>query len=477
MSPILRLAIPSILAGISIPLVGIVDVAIIGHIADTSAVAGIALGTMLFDLLYWNFGFLRTGTSGLTAQALGRGDQSECSRLLGQGLLTALAVALCIWLLQWCFVSLVLWCVPGSEEASAFARQYFAVRIWAAPATLMLMAIKGWLIGMQNTRASMVVDLTVNLGNIAASWLLTIGMGNYHGIGAIGVAWGTLAAQYIGLLTAVAILFIQYPTHLTTSNIRTTSVSPLSPITYNLSPIKALLPTRAFFRLNANLFVRSTCMLVIYIGYTVVAAGYGDTELAVSNLLMKLFLFFSYFADGFAYAGEALVGKEGATADGWQLTPAVRQTIRSLMMWAIAIGIGGSLVYATCATPLLRVMTDSAELLAAARPYYIWLALMPIASSLAFVWDGIYIGKADGRALRNSLLWAVLAFLLPLVLLSLSAHLLSADTPLSAQHPSALYPLSPITYLLSPQTLYLSYFLHLVVRSLYFTLLYRKTVK
>ena len=171
---ILRLAIPSILANITIPLVGLVDTAIVGHISDAHAIGGIAVGTMLFDLLYWNFGFLRVGTSGMTAQAFGRDDRECCARLFTQSVGIALLGAVLIWLLQWVFVTGVLYLVPCSPEVDAFAREYFFIRVWAAPATLSLMAIKGWFIGMQDTVSPMITDIVVNVVNMVVSYVLAV---------------------------------------------------------------------------------------------------------------------------------------------------------------------------------------------------------------------------------------------------------------------------------------------------------------
>ena len=295
------MAVPSILANITIPLVGIVDVAIIGHISSAAAVGGIAVGTMLFDLLYWNFGFLRVGTSGMTAQAYGRGDVPEQAKLLTQSMTIAFGGALGIWLLQWFFVTLVLYLMPCSPEVADFARQYFFVRVWAAPATLALFALKGWFIGMQNTIAPMITDIVVNVVNMVASYALAV----YTPLGAIGVAWGTLIAQYTGLATAAVILAIQYKRHLSLIQIRESM---------RWSEMKH------FFVLNTNLFLRSLAFMVIYVGYTIFMSAYGDTELAVSAIIMKIFMFFSYFIDGFAYAAEAMVGKAGVkTIDDWTI--------------------------------------------------------------------------------------------------------------------------------------------------------------
>ena len=203
---ILRLSIPSILANITVPIVGIVDVAIAGHIANASAIGGIAIGSMLFDLLYWNFGFLRVGTGGMTAQAFGRKDPQGMMDIFTQSLSIALMAAVFIFAIGWLFVDVVMLCVPCSPEVESFARQYFWIRIWAAPATLSLMAFKGWFIGAQNTVNPMICDIVVNVVNMAASFYLAV----YTPLGAIGVAYGTVIAQYTGLFTAVMLLVLGY---------------------------------------------------------------------------------------------------------------------------------------------------------------------------------------------------------------------------------------------------------------------------
>ena len=171
---ILKLAIPSILANITIPLVGLVDVAIIGHISDATAIGGIAIGTLLFDLLYWNFGFLRVGTSGLTAQAFGAKDDRLAVGIFRQNLLLAGFSTLLVWAIQWLFLMVALKCIPCTPEVADFASRYFYIRIWAAPATLGLMVFKGWFIGMQNTVAPMVCDIVVNVVTMVASYVLAL---------------------------------------------------------------------------------------------------------------------------------------------------------------------------------------------------------------------------------------------------------------------------------------------------------------
>ena len=405
---ILRLAVPSILANITIPLVGIVDTAIVGHLGTASAIGGIAIGTMLFDLLYWNFGFLRIGTSGLTAQAFGRrriasggeqpcgessgGEQEavsgECRKILAQSLSVAAIAALFVWAIQWLFVTAVLAIVPCSAEVASVARQYFFVRIWAAPATLMLFTFKGWFIGMQDTKSPMAVDILVNVVNMVASYVLAV----HTPLGVVGVAFGTVIAQYSGLILAVGILGFRY---IDISIFRDLEV---------WKDAMRWSEMRRMMALNGNLVIRSLCFIVVYVGFTSLASRYGDTELAVSSIIMKLFMFFSYFVDGFAYAGEALVGK------AYGERTAVNGIVKSLFNWAIGVGIVFTAIYALWGEGCIALMTNDAEVLVAAQRYRIWLIAMPLVSALAFMWDGVYIGATAGVHIRNSMIWAAVGF-------------------------------------------------------------------
>ncbi len=384
---ILQLAVPSILANITIPLVGVVDTAIVGHISDASAIGGIAIGTMLFDLLYWNFGFLRVGTSGMTAQAFGRGDRTECTRLLTQSLGIVGIATMAIWVLQWLFVTAVLACVPCSPEVASFAREYFFVRIWAAPATLSLLAMKGWFIGMQDTVSPMAVDILVNVVNMVVSYVLAV----HTPLGPIGVAYGTLVAQYSGLVLAVMILWLKY-------HLQSTRAELWAALRWERM--------RRLMQLNGNLFIRSLCFMVVYVGFTSLASKYGDTELAVSAILMKLFMLFSYFVDGFAFAGEALVGRY----IGERAPRMTRRAVRLLFNWSLGVGLIFTAVYALWGDDCIRLITTDMMVIDGARPYMVWLIAMPIVSTLAFMWDGVYVGATAGIQIRNSMIWAAVAF-------------------------------------------------------------------
>lgn len=384
---ILRLALPSILANITVPLVGMVDLAVAGHLGSpgeaATLIGGISVGTMLFDLLYWNFGFLRVGTGGLTAQAYGREDWQGTRVILFRGVVLALLIAALILVLQWPFVHLALYVTHGSDAVRELALRYFFIRIWAAPATLSLMSIKGWFIGMQDTVSSMATDLVVNVVNIVASVIL----GRW--IGFSGIAWGTVIAQFTGLAFAGVLIARRMP-----------------PGKGGIRQAVSGADLRAFLTMNGNLFVRSLCMVAIYVGFTMISARYGDLVLAVGAILMKLLLLFSFFTDGFAYAAEALVGKFIGRRD----IPAVKMTVRHVFVWSMGVGMFFVLVYLFGSDPAFRVLTSDAQVVQAARPFYFWLLLMPPIGCAAFTWDGVFVGATASRSLRNSLVWALLAF-------------------------------------------------------------------
>ena len=426
---ILRLAIPSILANITIPLVGLVDTIIVGHISDAHAIGGIAIGAMLFDLLYWNFGFLRVGTSGMTAQAYGRGDNQHCARLLTQSVTIALVGAVIIWALQWLFVTAVLAVVPCSQQVSAFAREYFFIRIWAAPATLSLMAFKGWFIGMQDTVSPMAIDIVVNVVNMVVSYVLAV----YTPLGALGVAYGTLAAQFTGLLLSLVIILWKYQYVW-----RGVSLWRLAKDKQGIGNL---------ITLNANLFVRSLCFMIVYVGFTSLSSLYGDTDLAVCSILMKLFMLFSYFVDGFAYAGEALVGKYvGEQQVHSQKESSLARVVRLLFIWSLGVGCLFTLIFALLASPIYHIMTSDLLVLNRLADFTPWLVAMPIISTLAFMWDGVFAGATAGKQIRNAMIYAAIGFVIGYV---------------------ALYHWWGI------QALFVGYFLHLLARVLYLTFTWR----
>ncbi len=449
---ILSLAIPSILANITVPLVGMVDIAVAGNLSTSSAtlIGGIAVGSMLFDLLYWNFAFLRVGTGGLTAQAYGRSDFMEAARILARAIGIALGCALFLIAIQWLFIKGAFLVVDATVQVKELARQYFFIRIWAAPATLSLMAFKGWFIGMQDSLSPMLTDLTVNGVNIAASIVLALGIPSFSlgsmsfsgvaGMGFSGIATGTVLAQYCGLLTAVVLLLLKYSGRI---------LKHLS-----LSDLKGLFAggqTRSFFVMNADLMVRSLCFIAIYIGFTTISASYGDLLLAVGSIMMKLLLIFSYFTDGFAYAGEALTGKYIGAGNSLML----RRTVLWTFVWSMGIALIFMGLYQWGGECMLRMMTSDEAVVSAARAYLPWLLMMPLVGCAAFTWDGIYIGATASRKMRNSMLWATLSFFV----VYYAGQLFNDWTPEGRLH-----------------VLMAAYFAHLIARTVHLSLNFRRSV-
>ena len=456
---ILKLAIPSILANITVPIVGMVDIAVAGHL-DTNAatlIGGIAIGTMLFDLLYWNFGFLRVGTGGLAAQAYGRGDSRECARILTRSAGIALSCALLLIAVQWLFVKAAFLVVDCTPEVRELASRYFFIRIWAAPATLGLMAFKGWFIGMQDSVSPMAVDLIVNGMNVLMSFVLALGIPalGYDGIGFSGIAAGTVVAQYSGLLAALLLVLFKY---------YRTTVSLLDRTDF--AELFKGSETRRFFVMNTELFVRSLCFIAIYIGFTVISARYGELLLAVSSIMMKLLMIFSYFTDGFAYAGEAMTGRFIGAKDEQML----RQTVKWTFVWSMSIALIFMVIYQFGGLSLLKMMTSDQMVVEASVQYLPWLLLMPVIGCAAFTWDGIYIGATASRQIRNSMLWAVVAFA---AVWAVGITVLNFIYPDASGTDSAGFEEYRV---LAMHVLMAAYFAHLLARTVYLSINYKRTV-
>ena len=464
---ILRLAIPSIMANITVPVVGMVDIAVAGHLHGSELltaaafIGGISVGSMLFDLLYWNFAFLRVGTGGLTAQAFGRSDMRECARLLARAVLIALGCAAAMLALQWPFAKLAFLVIKCSPEVKDLALKYFFIRIWAAPATLGLMSFRGWFIGMQDSVSSMMTDLVVNGVNIVASIVLSLGIGGWPGLGFPGVAAGTVAAQYSGLLYASLAAIFKYGR----------KVFGGFTFTDFLHSVKGG-DMREFTRMNSDIFVRSLCFTGIYIGYTVISARYGDLMLASSAIMMKLLMIFSFFTDGFAYAGEALTGR----FIGEKSLERTRMAIKYVFGWSLSLVALFMLVYWLGGVPLLRMMTSDGAVVEACRQFLPWLILMPPIGCAAFTWDGIYLGATASRGVRNGMLAALVAFF-ACWLIGISILRLSYGLPLFPDGTAmAAGPETERFQTMAIHILMIAYFAHLLARTVVMTLTYKKEV-
>ena len=387
---ILQIALPSIVSNITVPLLGMIDVAIVGHMGSPVYIGAVAVGSMIFNLVYWLFGFLRMGSSGLTAQALGRRDLTEVTRILARSVSVALGIALLLIVLQMPLKWLMFWLIGPTADVAPFASTYFNIVIWGAPASLALFSLMGWYIGMQNTRIPMFISIMQNIVNILASLTLVYGFG----MKIEGVALGTVIAQYVGLLVALGLLARYY---------RRLFRYFCYEGNHNFS---VLIPDFSFFKINRDIFLRTLCLVAVNLFFTSAGARQGAVILSVNTVLMQLYLFFSYFMDGFAYAGEALGGK----AYGAHNKIAFRETLNRLWMWMVIVTAAYTLLYFIGGRWIVGLLTDEAQVIEVAGEYLWWAWLIPAAGCVAFIWDGVFIGITATRGMLVSSFLSALAF-------------------------------------------------------------------
>ncbi len=411
------------MANITIPLLGLLDTAIAGHLGAAAYLGAISVGAMMFNLIYWNFGFLRMGTSGLTAQAYGTGDRMAQARILQQSSLLGLAIALGILLFQVPLQVFTLWLIGPGDDVRRLAMTYYYIGIWGAPPLLVMMAVKGWLLGMQDSYRAMAVSVVVNVLNIIISLIAVY----CFDMGFAGIAVGTVAAEWLGLGYSAWIMARRYGW-----------------LKHYLGWSTALShdDVRKFFNVNGDIFVRSALMMVVMLFFMAVGARSGDLLLAVNALIMQMFTLYSYFLDGVAFAGEAIVGKYCGKGDNERLALAVKR----LFLWGVVFTAVFTVAYAFPQS-IFSLLTDDITVIEAALQYRLWCALIPIAGMAAFVWDGIYIGMTRTRGMLVAVLVAFVVFF-------------------------AVFWLSPATW--GNDRLWLAYIVFLATRGIVQTLLYRR---
>ncbi|MCR4614169.1 MAG: MATE family efflux transporter [Bacteroidaceae bacterium] len=366
---ILRIAVPAIVSNVTVPLLGLVDSAISGHLGSAAYIGAVAVGSMLFNMMYWLLGFLRMGTSGMTSQALGAGRMDEVRRLLHRAMLTGFGLGVGLIVLWWPLRELGLLLMQPTDEVTELARTYFNICIWGAPAMLSLYSLNGWYIGMQDTRRPMIVSIVQNVINIAASLLFVLGFG----MKVEGIALGTVVAQWSGVALGVALLHSGYDVTLSVRSFKS-SVS--------------VQTTGGFFAVNRDIFLRTLFLVAVMFFFTSAGARQGDTLLAVNTLLLQFSLIFSYVMDGFAFAAEAMCGKFYGARDFLHL----RQTVRSVFVWGAALVVVFTAVYVFGGEGFLRLLTDEEDVVQASTDYLLWAVLLPLCGMAAFVWDGVFIG-------------------------------------------------------------------------------------
>jgi len=376
-------------------------VAITGHIGGAAYIGAIAVGGMLFNIVYWMFAFLRMGTSGMTAQAWGRRDFDGMLQLLVRSVGVALGISLVLLTLSPFIRDVALGIIAPSAEVGRLARLYFNICIWGAPASLGLFALNGWFIGMQNSKTPMAIAISQNILNIAASLTLVFGLGMKIG----GIALGTVVAQWGGFLAAVLLLKKHYGRLWQKG---------LPQDIWNRAAILR------FFRVNKDIFLRTLCLIFVHFFFISAGARQGDTELAVNTLMMQFFTLYSYFMDGFAFAGEALAGKAIGARNG----TAYHSVVRHLFGWGLAMAALFTLLYLTAGPWFLCLLTNDAAVVRAAADYQAWTLLIPVCGMAAFIWDGIYIGATATRymLLSTAVSMAVFFTLYTLLIPTLANH-------------------------------------------------------
>lgn len=388
---ILDIALPSIVSNITVPLLGLVDLTIVGHIGNAAYISAIAIGSMIFNVIYWIFGFLRMGTSGLTAQAYGRRSRTMVYGALRKSVGTAIVIGVSFILLQSLILRLMIWLMNTPAESVPFVTTYFDIVIWGAPAMLSLYAMNGWFVGMQDTRITMVVAITQNIANIVASLFLVVILK----WGIEGVATGTLFAQWFGVLLAVCGVLLKKRK---TEKLWTSE-----------NGGEANISLKKFFTVNRDIFLRTFFLVAVNLFFTSAGGKQGALVLAVNAIVITLYTVFSYFMDGFAYAGEALCGKYYGAGD----MNGFHDIVRRLNLWGVAMAVTFTLVYIVGGRQFMGLLTSDATVVEASWHYLPWACAIPLCGVMAFIYDGIFVGiTATKGMLLSSATSALLFFVL-----------------------------------------------------------------
>lgn len=383
---ILRLAVPNILSNISVPLISSVDTILMGSLSGLH-IGAVGIGAMIFNFVYWNFGFLRMGTTGITAQAYGREDDRRIIHTLGRALLVAAGLALLILLLQAPFEKAALHLMNVAPEQTELIKSYFYIRIWGAPAALGMYAMLGWFFGMQNSVYPLILTVLINVVNIAVSWYLVTVLN----LEAAGVAYGTVIAQYIGLAAAGFLFFYRYGYLLRS---------------FQKAALLQAEELKKFLVINRDIFLRTVALTLTFSFFYSQSSEYGTVILAVNTILMQFFNWMAYGVDGFAFAAESLVGKYAGRGP----EDNTRRAINYSFGWGMGFAVLFTLVFWAFGIPLLDFFTDQANVRAAALPYLIWIVGMPLVGTPSFIWDGVFIGLTASVAMRNSMILATVGF-------------------------------------------------------------------
>ncbi len=385
-----NIAAPMILSNVSLPLLGLVDTAVMGHLDSAVYLGAVAIGATIFSFIFTGLNFLRMGTTGIAAQAHGSGDSAEMRTVLAQAVMTAAGLALLLWLLRTPISNLAMMLLKPSTDVQHYAAQYFQIRIWSAPAVLVNFAVIGWFIGMQNARVPLAVMLTVNLINIVLDFVFVIGLD----MKVEGVAIASVIAEYSGLGLAAVLVWRELSRR---------------PAAWEKQRIFDRERFRRLVNVNGNLLIRTFSLMFAFGFLTAQGARLGDTVLAANAVLINFQMLASYGLDGFAHAAEALVGRAIGARDRAGLNESIRISLR----WSLIVSVAFSVAFAVAGPAIIRLISDIAEVVDTAFQYLPWLILSPVISVWSFLYDGVYVGATKAREMRNSMLLSTFLVYVP----------------------------------------------------------------
>jgi MATE family multidrug resistance protein len=379
---------PIILANVSVPLLGAVDTAVVGHLSEVYYIGAVAIGAMIFTFIHHLFNCLRMGTTGPTAQARGAEDHGEVRAMIGRALLLAGAIGGAVVVLQLPILAFAFWAIEASLEVEHYAREYFLIRVWAMPAVLATYAIIGWFYGVRNVRTPLVIQIFTNGVNIALDFLFVFGFG----WGVAGVAVASLIAEYAGLVLGL------YSVHLTLKSL---------PRGGGRSRLLDRARLARMLTINGDILLRTVCVVSVLGFFMAKSAELGDLPLAANQVLYNFLVFTSFALDGFAHAAEAILGE----AVGRRDRSAFLRDMRVAFLWAGLVGALNALIYLLAGHGIIALLTNIPEVRAAAGAYLLWPALMPLISVWAFTYDGVYLAATRTRIMRNTVIAAFAGFL------------------------------------------------------------------
>lgn len=384
---ILRLSVPAIVSNITVPLLGLCDTAISGHLGSEVYLAAIGVGSIMLNVIVGLLVFLRMGTTGLTATAFGAGNDGMVSKVFTRAFLLGLGLGVVLVVLRVPIMDLMLTIISPDAEVRRYAESYFTVRVWGMPAMFAVMSVSGWFVGMQSTVAPMAVAIIMNVLNIALSYLLVF----HTQVGFAGVAWGTAVSNWIGLVVALvwAMRFRKGKR-----------------LFGNLRDVLKGGGMGKFFSVNSNLFLRSACIMCVSLGVTSAGARMGALTLAVNVVMMQFFTFFSYFMDGFAFSGEALTGRWYGAGNKDML----QKSVRALLRWTLGVALLFTLLYAVGQAPVTSLLTDNDSVREGVGSMRLWLWALPLVSAWAFIYDGFFVGVTDTNKMMVATLVASIVF-------------------------------------------------------------------